>query len=379
MKEKGIISTNQFVWILFSIIACFATLQVPGLLIYQAGRDAWLSIIGAYILDALLAIVYAYLGNRFLGQSNVQYSITILGKLFGRIVGIMFPLFYLLIGSTLMRSLSGLISNFFLPKTPIVVILSIAYLLMAYGLKKGIEAIARTCEVLGPLYLLSLVIMFVFLTPEVKLHRLKPILANGAGPFIAGIPFILSFISICIAMGMYIPICNKPKNGFLAKFVALTLGSIMIGLIIEFSIGIFGAERAGNMVNAGVHLARLIKIGTFFERLEIIFFITAVAAGIMTTINMIWAFCVGISQVIGLNSYKPIVYSSVLLAFVLSMTSFENTIQLLNFAFYTNMIISLFVGTFLELLLFIAALISGKRGDNQQNSNNNNNNDNNYI
>lgn len=378
MKEKGIISTNQFVWILFSIIACFATLQVPALLIYQAGRDAWLSIIGAYILDALLAIVYNYLGNRFLGQSNVQYSITILGKYFGRIVGIMFPLFYLLIGSVLMRSLGGLISNFFLPKTPIVVIISIAYLVMAYGLKKGIEAIARTCEVLGPLYLLSLVIMFVLLTPEVKLHRLKPVLANGAGPFIAGIPFILSFISICIAMGMYIPICNKPKNGFLAKFIALTLGCIMIGLIVEFSIGIFGAERAGNMVNAGIQLAKLVRIGSFFERLEIIFFITAVAAGIMTTINLIWAFCVGISQVVGLNSYKPVVYSSVLLAFVLSMTSFENTIELLNYAFYTNMIISIFVGTVLELLLFITALISGKRGDNQQNSNSDNN-DNNYI
>ena len=378
MKEKGIISTNQFVWILFGIIACFATLQVPGLLIYQAGRDAWLSLAGAYILDALLAIVYAYLGNRFLGQSTVQYSITILGKYFGRFVGIMFPLFYLLMGSILMRSLGGLISNFFLPKTPLVVIISIAYLVMAYGLKKGIEAIARTCEVLGPLYLISLVIMFVLLTPEVKIHRLKPVLANGAGPFIGGIPFILSFISICIAMGMYIPICNKPKNGFLAKFIALTLGSIVISLIIEFSIGIFGAERAGNMVNTGVHLARLVRIGSFFERLEIIFFITAVAAGIMTTVNLIWAFCVGISQVVGLNSYKPIVFSSVLLAFVLSMTSFENTIELLNFAFYTNMIISLFVGTVLELLLFIAALISGKRGDNQQNSNNNNN-DNNYI
>ena len=365
MKEKGIISTNQFVWILFCIIAFNATLQIPGLLIYQSGRDAWLSIIGAYILDALLAIVYAYLGNRFLGQSNVQYSITILGKYIGRIVGIMFPLFYLLIGSILARSLSGLISNFFLPRTPIVVILSIGYLVAAYGLKKGIEAIARTCEVLGPLYLITLVIMFVLLTPEVKLHRLKPILANGAGPFIAGIPLILSIISLCITMGMYIPICNKPKNGFLAKFIALTLGSIMIILIIEFSIGIFGAERAGNMVIPGIHLVRLIRIGTFFERLEIVFFITAISAGIMTAINLIWAFCVGISQIIGLNSYKPIVYSCVLLSFVLSMTSFENIIELFNFINYSFMFISIFVGTVLELLLFIGALVSGKSGNNQ--------------
>lgn len=362
MKQKGIISTNQFVWMLFSIIACFATLHVPALLIFQSGRDAFLCVGIAWFLDITLAIVYAYMGLRFPGQSTVQQSITIFGKFTGRIIGAMFPFFYLMIGSILLRSLGGLISNYFLPRTPIIVILSLIYILIAYGVKKGVETIARTCEVLGPLYLLSLIVMFVLLIPEVKVHRLMPILAEGSYPLLSGTPFILSYLAVCIIMGMYIPVCNKPENGFLAKFIASALGALMIGLLICFSVGIFGAEKAGNMVNDGMQLARIVRIGTFFERLEIVWFVLSIAAGIMTSVNLVWAFSVGVSQVVGLSSYKPLVYPCVLIAFIFSMISFENTIELLDFVFYSYMFAAIFIQTGLELLLFITALITGKRG-----------------
>ena len=91
MGEKGVISTNQFTWLLFCTITCFATLHIPRLLIFAAGRDAWLSVIFAWFLDVLLAVVYAYMGVRFSGKNMVQYSITILGKKLGKIVGILFP------------------------------------------------------------------------------------------------------------------------------------------------------------------------------------------------------------------------------------------------------------------------------------------------
>lgn len=362
MKQKGIISTNQFVWMLFSIISSFATVQILGLLVFQAGRDSFFCIAFAWLLDILLAIVYAYMGLRFKGQSSVQYSITIFGKYAGSIIGIMFPLYYLIVASILMRSLGGLISNFFLLKTPHALTIGIGYIVIAYGLKKGIEAIARTCEVLGPIYLLSFIVMIAMLIPRVKIHRIMPILSNGSYPILTGTPFILSYIAICIIMGMYIPICNKPENGFRAKFIAATIGASIIGLLIFTSVGVFGAERAGNMVNIGVQLARIVKIGTFFERLEIIWFILSLAAGIMTTANLVWAFCVGMSQVSGLASYKPLVYPSIIIAFILSMTSFKNSIELINFSFYSYMFIAIFVQTGLELLLFIAALITGKRG-----------------
>jgi Spore germination protein. len=69
MQEKDIISTKQYIWMLFSIITSFSTLQIVSMLISHAGRDSWLSVICAWFIDVVLAVVYAYMGLRFPGKT----------------------------------------------------------------------------------------------------------------------------------------------------------------------------------------------------------------------------------------------------------------------------------------------------------------------
>lgn len=363
MSKKEIISTKQFVWMLFSIITSFTTLQIPGLLIFHAGRDAWLSALVAWLLDVLLAIVYAYMGIRFPRENFVQYSITILGKYLGRIVGLMFPLFFLMVASVLMRAISMLITNIMLPNTPVEVVLFSGYILIAYGVKKGIEVTARASEILGPIYLLSFATLFVLVTPFVKINRLKPQFIEGFYPFLSGSIFILTFIGICIMMGMYIPICNRPENGFLAKFIAVSLGAPIVSILTVLCVGAFGAEQAGNMLNPGFRIAQLIKIGSMIGHLESIWVVVAIAAGIITSVILIWAFSLGISQIIGLSTYKPIAYPATLLSLVLSIISFDSNMEFSNFAFYTYPFIGIFVESGVEIFLFIMALVLKKKGN----------------
>lgn len=360
MSNKEIISTRQFVWMLFGIITSFTALQIPGILIYHVGRDAWLSVIVAWFLDVLLAIVYAYMGLRFPGQNFVQYSITILGRIGGRIVGLMFPLFFLMVASLLMRAISILIETA-APESPMVVIFSIGCFIIAFVARKGIEIIARVCEILGPIYLFSLVALFLMAIPIVKIDRVQPFLMNGPYPFLSGSILILSFIGICIMMAMYIPVSNRPEKGFLAKFIAVSMGATMITALIFASIGVFGAEDAGNMTNPGLSLARTIKVG-ILERVEIVWLMVALGAGIMTSINLIWAFSVGFSQIIGLSSFKPLVYPATLIAIVLSIISFDNNPEVFDYAFYVLPVIAVIVETGLEMLLFAMAFILKKRG-----------------
>jgi spore germination protein KB len=295
VPESGIINTKQYTWLLFIILTSFTALQVPGLLIFQAGRDAWLSVILAWFLDVLLAIVYAYMGIRFPGENPVQYSTTILGKFFGKMAGWGFILFFLIVSVSLMRGLAMYIGNVFLPKTPIEIILLSGHLVIAYIARKGIEVIARICELLGPIYLASLVLLFLLALPSFHLKLLKPQFDRGIYPFLSGIPLILSYIGICISMGWYSAVSNRPENGFLAKFSAASLGASMISMVIIISTGCFGAAQAGNMVNPGLQLVRLIRVGDYFERMEVLWMVIAIGAGIMVAVNAIWIFSLGIA------------------------------------------------------------------------------------
>jgi len=104
----------------------------------------------------------------------------------------------------------------------------------------------------------------------------------------------------------------------------------------------------------------MIDIGEIIQRVEIIWMIIAIGAGIMTIANLIWAFCIGISQIAGLSTYKPIVFPSALIAFVLSVISFDSNVELLNFGFYAYPFIGVFVESGLELFLFIMAIVLKK-------------------
>jgi spore germination protein KB len=260
MPEKGIINTRQFIWLLFIIITAFMSMQLPSMLIMQAGRDAWLSVLGAWFLDVMLALVYTYMGIRFPGENFVQYSITILGNYLGKMVGILFPLFFLLVSVLVLQGSCQLVNSVFLPRTPLNVILLSSYLVSALVARKGIEVIARMTEILGPLFLISIVTLGFLVLPSFHIARLKPQFDGGVAPFLTGMPLMLTSFGVCIIMAMYIPLCNRPENGFLAKFSAVSMGASVVGLVTVLSVGIFGIEDAQYMNSLGLQILR--KRGT---------------------------------------------------------------------------------------------------------------------
>lgn len=362
MPEKGIINTKQFVWLLFIIITVFAVTQIPGILIMQAGRDAWLSVLSAWFLDVMLALVYAYMGIRFPGENFVQYSITILGEYLGRMVGILFPLFFLLVYTLMLRGLSQLVNTVFLPRTPFEVILVSSYLVSALIGRKGIEVIARMTEILGPLFFLSLLTLCFLVIPSFHIARLKPQFDEGVMPFLTGTPLMLTSFGVCIIMAMYIPLCNRPENGFLAKFSAVSMGALVVGLVTALSVGIFGIKDAQYMSSPALQLSEMINFSNYFERVEMIWLLILVGSAIVASSSLLWAFGQGLAQVVGLKTYQPLIYPGALIALVLSIVSFPSNLQHTNFYHYTFPIVAVFVETGLELFLFAAALILGKRG-----------------
>lgn len=362
MEEKESISTNQFIWMLVAIIAAPTSLSIPGDIILQMQQDSWLSVIGGWFLDVLLALVYAYMGLRFTGENFIQYSITILGKYAGSFVGSLFPLFFLFVSIGVMWDLSRLINLVFLPQTPIEIILICGYIVVGYGARKGIEVVVRNAEFMSPIFVISIIVLGLLLIPSIKFEQLKPQLVHGIYPILTGSFYITTFYGICIMMAMFIPICNRPENGFLAKFTAVTIGAFVVGTIVVVSIAVFGVEQAKVLIYPGLELSKMINIGNFLSRVEVIWMAIAIGTGILTTTSLIWAVSLGVSQIVGLNTYKPLVFPFVLLCIVLTLVSPHRNVELISFARYTFPVISTFVESGLEIFLFLMALILNKRG-----------------
>lgn len=163
-------------------------------------------------------------------------------------------------------------------------------------------------------------------------------------------------------MAMYIPLCNHPENGFLAKFTSVSMGALFVGISVGFSPAVFGVENAKHMFASDLELARIIQVGPFFERLEIIWMLIIIGAGFMASASLLWAFSLGVSQIVGLSTYKPLVYPAVLISLMLSLTLFDNNSEQVKFIHYTYPVLAVFVEAGLEIFLFFLAVILNKRG-----------------
>ena len=359
MQKQYLITTRQFVLLLYVLFTAFTSLQSPGILIYQAERDAWISVIIAWILDISLGIIYAKMGTRFRRQSFVQYSETILGKFVGKIFGIVFPLSFFFMIPIFLGSLSVVISKAFLPNTSIVVILAFGYFVTGYAARKGIVAIGRACEIAGPIFLISMVALFCLIIPWVKLDHIKPILDADIYPVFSGALFILSFLGVCIMMGMLIPISERPEEGMKAKFFASTMGSATIGLLVVITIGTYGIHQAYNLFYPSLQVARIIRIGEFMQRVDIVWLVVAIAAGLIGSSILLWGACEGCSQLVKIKDYKPLVYPSALLSFILAITTFKSDKILKDYITYFFPLFALIM-TVVEIILMLVFLLKKK-------------------
>ena len=88
MPEEEKISGRQFFFLVFCSLLSSALFGLPNVLISQAKQDAWLTILVGLGFAAIIALILYFLGLRYPNQTMFRYSETILGKYFGKLIGL---------------------------------------------------------------------------------------------------------------------------------------------------------------------------------------------------------------------------------------------------------------------------------------------------
>ncbi len=361
--DHGQISTNQFVWLLVSVITSYAIAFVPSMLMRITKPDGWISIIISWACDLALALVYAFMGLRFPRQSMVQYATSALGPWLGKPVGAMFPLFFWFACALLLRWISELLVALFLPGTPSVIIIATMMYVVAYGARAGLETMARAAETAAPLFVLVIATILTLVTPKLRFEYLAPALEDGWMPTLSGVPLTLSFFAICILMGMFQPYQDDPKRAWFAKFTALSTGSlIIIGLILA-SMSLIGPEPAASSLYPDLAIVQVVAIGEFFERIEVLWMAIAVGAAVLSLSILLWASAVGLAQTFGLREYQPLVFPLAAWLVPISLVIFDGQVDEIIFTRSAFPLYALSVEAGLEVLIWIVALVRGIRGE----------------
>lgn len=359
------ISPRQFKLLVFLCYVGTSILHSPGFLAAEAKQDAWIGAILGLLLGLLIVKLYNSVGNQLPNMTITQQTEVIFGRCIGKIVSVFFILFLFINASMILWIAGNFVTTQIMPATPIQFSNILFTVIIVMATRLGVETFARAAEILFPLVMGLLVILILFISPNIDIDNLKPVFEFGMKPILKGSLLYVSYASLTlIVLLMIFPAhVNNVKETNKAFFNGTVIAGIIIFLITLLSILVLGHDFASRNEFPSYILAKKIQLGGFIERIEsliaIIWFITV----FYKTLLYFYGAVLGLAQILELKDYKPLTLPMGMILVVLSLIVFPNTIYADVWDSTTWVSYALTYALLLPLLLLIVGKLRKKKGE----------------
>jgi len=336
IKDK--ITIRQFTLLTFLIMVGDMILIYPSLVTTLGKQDAWICSFLSQPIGLFIIWILYKLQQTYPELSLIEICKKLLGSWIGSVLSAGY-LFYFAIGAAIcIREVGDFMTTQIYLETPIRVILIMLICSLIWGLMKGFQTMGATSELLTPIVVIFMALLFVGLLPKIDVSNLQPILNISRvhlietvvrGAFTSfGELLVLTMILPYVVSGPYLK-----RDMLLATFC----GGILLSVLLLFSLLVMGPFMTQHNIYISYTLSQKINIGNFFERIEAFMATAWLIATYFKSLLYMFAFVIGLAQLFQLKTYKPLILPSSLLMFSLAILISPNVI------FYTNTIMPAWV------------------------------------
>jgi spore germination protein KB len=293
----------------------------------EAGRDAWIGQLVSLGLGLLVILLYITLQHLNSGLTLVQWFPAQFGRWIGTPIAFLYPCLFLYTVGRILADIRDMISTTILFNTPLIVIIGIFTLIIAYCIYGDIEIISRLGEIIFPIVLImfGIQIIFLFCSDVMHINNLLPVLENGWKPIwnIAYPGGVTQPFGESIVLAMFWRETDQPKKVLKVSILATILTGTVIACWDILAISVFGSMFS-RFLYPLYTLLSTVNIRNFIQNLQIFgilyFFMTALMKSL---INMLAALK-GIQQLTGMRDYRVLIIPACAIALFLGMTMSKN-------------------------------------------------------
>lgn len=236
-------TNRQICLMVYCIIVEYGVINFPKNAVEAANTGAWVSILAATILFALIAYAIAKLQYSYENKTIYDYSSELIGSVLAKIFAALLAIHYTLLLSFISRMYCETINIIILYKTPVKYILFLLFIVIFWLLTKGITTITRMCEIYAMISIVCFLALNIILFSQGNFVNIRPLFEPSHIPlYLKGIPKMVFPLLGCEII-YFFPL-DKTKNRNLPKHSSLTI--LGIGLlyifIIESSLSIVGVD-----------------------------------------------------------------------------------------------------------------------------------------
>ena len=359
MIRKANISSKQAILLIVGTIFSTMLLYLPSFIFSIAKQDSWISVLIVILFGILVGNINARLGERFPAQTIIQYAPAIIGKILGKITGLIMIFSFILLTAIIVREFAGVISSIFMTETPLYVFILSPILLAAYTSSQGLEVLARANEITLQILIIILFFIIVMSIPSIDFDNITPVLEQGIYPVIKGVYPATIFFGEIFIISMLFPYFNKPREGRKIAFWGVTGAGLLLFVLMVAGILVFNCE-ASRIQFLALALARRVSVAEVIERLDPLIMLTWMGGLFIKTSVFYYISVAGLTQWLNLKSTRPIILIMGVVIGVMAKYLWPNSLTLIHELEYTYPTILTPLQIGIPLLLLLIAIIRGK-------------------
>lgn len=357
IKNNDKISANQASILLFVTIVGAGVLSLPADVAKDVGPDSLFAILLGGTVSILFARLILYISSKFPTETFVEYTSKLVTKPVSVILSIGLVLYFSVFVSLDLRIFGEVLKIYLLPRTPIEVIMLTMLFTSAYLVRYGLEPIARMSEILFPIIVIPLILIFLPTLTDVDLSNFLPVLRTAPLKLLKGIVLTAySFIGFEILYMLFPYIENTKKLG--RNVNAAMFSTILYYIYITFfTIGIFGYKETKEQLWPLLTVIKSINFpGFFIENLE--GFVMAIwTFTIFTSVySFYYAASLTMGKLIKAREHSYLVMPLIPFMFLMSLIP-SSIVDVYKYSGYVSQYMTLFFAVLLPVMLFLAIKI----------------------
>lgn len=359
--EKGRINAGEFLLLVVLFTVGSSILIIPSSLASAAKQDAWISSVVTTIISLFFIFIYNKIHQLFPRLTYIQCNEKVYGNVLGKMFSLLFLFYFFELSTASLREIGDFMSTELLNETPIQMIMAVFILTSLIGVRLGIEVICRSALIFFPWIVFLLLILFLFLLPDVHFDNLKPILGEGVKPVINGVYHHVSlpYLQLIIFL-MLMPYVKDKSKMMRFYYRGMLVGGLILVLTIFFCLLVLDTYTTRIQVYPTYTLGKKISVGDVIFRVEAIMaFIWIITMYFKLTICF-YGISLGLAQLLKLRSNKILLYPLALLIFSCSIFFYQDIVFFNYFLNKTYPLFSLTVCFLLPILLLTIGMIKKK-------------------
>ncbi|MGG4207163.1 GerAB/ArcD/ProY family transporter [Paenibacillus jamilae] len=330
-KKTDKITTLQTTTIVLCFMLAAGLLTLPRVAVEAAKTpDVWMSVILAGAATFLFGWVIVKLSSRFPESTFYQYVQRITGKAIGKVLGILFVIYFICIAAYEIRSVEEVTSFFLLEGTPVWAISAPFIWISLYLCLGGIGTLGKICQVIFPITAAIFVLICLLSLNIFELNNLRPVLSEGVMPVLKTLKTTTLTLTGTECLLFILCRMEKPKKATKAIGLAIGISVVFYTAALILCIGAFSVEGVMTRTWPFLDLARSFEVEyLLLERFESLLLSIWIMQIFATFSIAFYCASLGVSQILN-SSYSKVLFILLPFIYVLSQIP-KNLNELFSF------------------------------------------------